>query len=88
MFELLAERWGMVTPQGRIIRLPLTHETLGSLIGARRPTVSLALGDLAERGEVVRQDGGWLLRHDITAKRLEQRLHPESTASAGADKIT
>ncbi len=58
---LLAEAWGRVTPMGTTLPLSLTHEALGSLIGARRPTVTLALRELADRGAVVRQDGGWLL---------------------------
>jgi hypothetical protein len=58
---LLAESWGHVTPAGTRLPLTLTHDALGGLIGARRPTVTLALGDLTERGAIVRQDRGWLL---------------------------
>lgn len=61
MMWLLAEAWGRVTPVGVTLPLSITHETFGALIGARRPTVSLALTELVERGAVVRQDGGWLL---------------------------
>ena len=31
------------------------------MVGARRPTVTLALRELTERGAIVRQDRGWLL---------------------------
>jgi len=58
---LLAESWGHVTPGGVRLPLALTHETLGALIGARRPTVTLALRKLSENGSIVRQDSGWLL---------------------------
>jgi CRP/FNR family transcriptional regulator, cyclic AMP receptor protein len=59
---LLAERWGRVTPDGVLLRLRLTHELLGQLVGAKRPTVSLALKELEARGGIRRQaDGGWLL---------------------------
>lgn len=58
---LLAETWGHVTPHGTRLPVSLTHDTLGGLIGARRPTVTLALRELAERGAVVRQADGWLL---------------------------
>jgi CRP/FNR family transcriptional regulator, cyclic AMP receptor protein len=58
---LLAESWGRVTPAGTTLPLKLTHDVLGALIGARRPTVTLALRDLTERGALVRQDEGWLL---------------------------
>jgi CRP/FNR family cyclic AMP-dependent transcriptional regulator len=61
MLWLLAESWGRVTPSGTTLPLSLTHELLGAMIGARRPTVTLALGELAERGALVHQDRGWLL---------------------------
>ncbi len=61
LFWLLAEQWGRVTPGGTVLPLALTHETLGALVGARRPTVTLALGDLSERGAVLRQGRAWLL---------------------------
>ncbi|MGH2886805.1 MAG: helix-turn-helix domain-containing protein, partial [Solirubrobacteraceae bacterium] len=48
MLWLLAESWGYVTPGGIRLPLTLTHETLGALIGARRPTVTLALRKLTE----------------------------------------
>ena len=59
----LAERWGRVTPEGVVLPLRLTHETLGQMLGAKRPTVSLALKQLAADGLVERRDdGAWLLR--------------------------
>ena len=58
---LLAEQWGRVTPGGTVLPLALTHETLGALVGARRPTVTLALGELSDRGAVLRQGRAWLL---------------------------
>jgi hypothetical protein len=65
LFWHLAERWGRVSGQGVIVPLALTHRTLGQLVGARRPTVSTALSELAERGELIRRpDGSWLLRGD------------------------
>jgi CRP-like cAMP-binding protein len=58
----LALRWGRVTPDGISLTLPITHEILGALIGARRPTVSLALVGLTEQQLVQRRDDGtWLL---------------------------
>jgi CRP/FNR family transcriptional regulator, cyclic AMP receptor protein len=64
-FGHLAERWGRVAPTGVVIPLHLTHETLGRLIGARRPTVSLALKELAEENQLERRrDGAWLLRYE------------------------
>jgi CRP-like cAMP-binding protein len=58
----LADRWGRVTPSGIHIPLQLTHQTLALIVGGRRPTISLALATLAERGIVTRRrDGSWLL---------------------------
>ncbi len=63
LFWHLAERWGRVSGDGVVVPLALTHRILGQLVGARRPTVSTALGELAERGELTRRhDGSWLLR--------------------------
>jgi CRP/FNR family transcriptional regulator, cyclic AMP receptor protein len=62
MLWLLAERWGRVTPEGVTLPLRLTHELLGQLVGAKRPTVSLAMKELEARGAVRRRlDGAWLL---------------------------
>jgi CRP-like cAMP-binding protein len=58
---LLAESWGQVTPGGVRLPLALTHETLGAMVGARRPTVTLALRKLSQEGSIVHQDSGWLL---------------------------
>jgi CRP/FNR family cyclic AMP-dependent transcriptional regulator len=58
---LLAESWGHVGSAGTTLPVSLTHDALGALIGARRPTVTLALGELSERGAIVRQERGWLL---------------------------
>ena len=45
-----------------ILPLKLTHELLGQLVGAKRPTVSLAIKELERRGTVHRRtDGAWLL---------------------------
>jgi len=64
LFGHLAERCGRVGPAGIIVPLQLTHETLGRLIGARRPTVSLALKELGVEALLERRaDGSWLLRY-------------------------
>jgi CRP-like cAMP-binding protein len=58
----LAARWGRVTPDGIAVTLPVTHEILGQLVGARRPTVTLALPGLSDQGLLRRhEDGRWLL---------------------------
>ena len=60
----LANRWGHVTRDGVTLNLPITHEVLGLLIGARRPTVSLALRALTDQNLLRRRDDLWVLpRH-------------------------
>jgi len=62
LFWHLAERWGRMTPNGVALPMTLSHRMLGQLIGARRPTVSTALSQLVNDGEVARRDDGtWLL---------------------------
>ena len=61
----LADRRGHVSSQGIVLALPVTQEQLGRLVGARRPTVSLALRSLRERGLVHRGRGDeWILAHE------------------------
>jgi CRP-like cAMP-binding protein len=61
----LAERWGRVSSNGVVVSLRLPHRTLAGMVGARRPSVTTALGQLIARGEVERRpDGGWLLLGD------------------------
>jgi len=62
-FADVGERFGRMTTDGIVIEIRLTHEAIGRLVGSRRPTVSLALNDLAASGELRRLDGDeWLLR--------------------------
>jgi CRP/FNR family transcriptional regulator, cyclic AMP receptor protein len=59
----LADRWGQVGTDGVHVPVRLTHQTLGRLVRAQRPTVTRALKQLARRGEASRRtDGSWLLR--------------------------
>lgn len=62
LFWHLAERWGRVAVDGMLVPLRLSHTTLGHLVGAKRPTVTLALRRLADSGLVARRDDGcWVL---------------------------
>ena len=61
----LAERWGRVVPGGVLVSLRLPHRTLAGMVGARRPSVTTALGQLMARQAIERRaDGSWLLRGD------------------------
>ncbi len=62
LFWHLAERWGHVTPEGVSVRLQMSHELLGQLVGSRRASVTTALRRVADSGRVERNpDGSWLL---------------------------
>jgi CRP/FNR family cyclic AMP-dependent transcriptional regulator len=91
LFWHLAERWGRVAPEGIALPLALPHRLLGELVGARRPTVSTALAELARCGRVVRRgDGTWLLTGEAPTPadgeesevvRQRRRLMPEPRAA-------
>lgn len=57
----LAQRWGRVTAEGLLVPWDLTHGMLASLVGARRPSVSKAIGNLTGDGRLARNQDGWLL---------------------------
>jgi CRP/FNR family cyclic AMP-dependent transcriptional regulator len=82
---LLAESWGQVTTEGTLLPIPLTHANLGGLIGARRPTVTLALGSLTSSGVIRRQARGWLLLGRPTLDDL--RCSPRSRRSEETNAI-
>jgi CRP/FNR family transcriptional regulator, cyclic AMP receptor protein len=64
LFWHLADRWGRVGVRTIAVPLPLTHETLAKLVGAARPSVTTALGALAERELLYRDDDTWQLSRD------------------------
>ena len=57
----LASRWGRVEPGGVRLTMPLTHQLLGRLVGAERPSVSHALARLARSGLVTGDGDDWHL---------------------------
>jgi CRP/FNR family transcriptional regulator, cyclic AMP receptor protein len=58
----LAERWGRVTSSGVVLPVRLTHRVIARLVGARRPSVTTAIGALQRSGRLSRrEDGAWLL---------------------------
>lgn len=67
MLWQLADRWGTVTPDGVQLPIALTHELIAKLVGARRPSVTTAIGSLADRRLVERIQGGWRLLGDPVA---------------------
>jgi CRP/FNR family transcriptional regulator, cyclic AMP receptor protein len=64
----LADRWGRVRPDGVHLPLRLTHQLLGRLIGAQRPSVTTALKQLTASGRLTRADDGtWILHGEPPA---------------------
>jgi CRP-like cAMP-binding protein len=54
-----AGRWGELHPEGRTMRLSdISGQTLAGVVGARRQSVSTALGQLADRGAIKRRPDG------------------------------
>jgi len=76
LFWHVAERWGTRTEDGVELPLDLTHEMIGLLVGARRPSVSAALNALARDRRLVREDGNWRLRGEAPA--TQARVPPGS----------
>ena len=66
LFAALGERWGKATSAGVLVAMPLTHQVLATLIGARRPSVSTALSELSAAGLLRRTAEGWLLCRNCT----------------------
>jgi CRP/FNR family cyclic AMP-dependent transcriptional regulator len=78
----LAERWGRVVPGGVLVSLRLPHRTLAGMVGARRPSVTTALGQLMARGAIERRaDGAWLLLGDPPEPRTAEAQEDVGTLS-------
>jgi CRP-like cAMP-binding protein len=61
----LTELWGVKASEGAVLPFRLSHQTLADLVGARRPTVTLGLRNLTERGKLRRNEAGqWILVGD------------------------
>jgi CRP/FNR family cyclic AMP-dependent transcriptional regulator len=71
----LAARWGKVEPGGVRVPLPLTHQLMGHLISAERPSVSHALSRLAKAGVITGHGDEWHL-HGSVEDHLETMSEP------------
>jgi hypothetical protein len=87
-FWLLAERWGKVGHDGVRISLPLTHEVLAMLIGARRPSVTVATRQLGDAGLLKRPTRDqWLLTHEAV-DRLRQNSGNLADGCPGQSRLS
>jgi CRP/FNR family transcriptional regulator, cyclic AMP receptor protein len=78
----LADRFGRVGPDGTHVPLPLSHSDLAELVGAARPSVSVALKQLADDGLVWRNeaDGTWMLSREPPGELRDMRERRSSPA--------
>jgi CRP/FNR family transcriptional regulator, cyclic AMP receptor protein len=86
-FWHLADRYGKVTAGGVLVPLALTHRQLALLVGAQRPSVTSALGTLADRGMLRRdEDGHWLLSSEApdVVHSLRQSAAGDATANGSS----
>jgi CRP/FNR family transcriptional regulator, cyclic AMP receptor protein len=72
---ILAGCCGRVTPEGILIPLSLSHESLGRLAAARRPTITLALRKLETTECVRRGPGGHLTLGPAAHRRVQELTH-------------
>src|SRR5262249_51714123 len=82
----LADRFGVVLPDGVRLNLPLTHAVLARLVGARRPTVTTALQRLMQLGYLRRESRAFVLVGDASAvEELESRSPARDFALPNGD---
>jgi CRP-like cAMP-binding protein len=67
-----ADLWGHVGPHGVELRLNLTHALIADMVAAERPSVSLALAALRERGLVERDDEHVWHLHGVPPGELDE----------------
>lgn len=78
----LAERWGRVRVDGVLLPLPLPHARLAGLIGARRPSVTTAMGELVRQGALSRgEQGAWILHGSPPEQIRDHRLEAAMRAA-------
>ena len=84
----LADGCGRVTPEGIVLPLFLTHDTLARLSAARRPTITLALRCLQAADLVRRRRDGHLLLTEAARIRVNQLTNPADGRTAIGAAIT
>lgn len=90
----LAARWGKVEPGGIRVPVPLTHQLLGQLVAAERPSVSHALARLSQAGLVTGHGDEWHLHGSLDdhlatmAEPVSPRADPVVTRLGGLHRAT
>ena len=78
LFWFLAERWGHVTPAGIVVRLQLSHQLLGQLVGASGLGDHRPAAGGRQRGARAPSRG-----HVAAARAAARRARPAALAAAG-----
>jgi CRP/FNR family transcriptional regulator, cyclic AMP receptor protein len=86
LFWHYADRFGKVTADGIHVPLALAQADLAELVGAARPSVSVALRELADAGEVWRlRDRTWMLSHHPPTELRDARTPRRTPKPAGVE---
>lgn len=83
----LAGRWGRVERGGVRLSLPLTHQLLGQMVAAERPSVSHALARLAHAGLITGQGDEWHLHGELEAPWTQSAASLYGRAEAILDAV-
>lgn len=91
----IAAMWGKVTLDGFVVPFHFTHEMLAGIIGARRPTVTIAIHALEAQGRLRRERSDrWVLLGEPPTWGPEDAARPAgangdpgSATSAGAESL-
>jgi CRP/FNR family transcriptional regulator, cyclic AMP receptor protein len=83
MLSHLSSRWGRMTLDGIHLPLRLTHDLLGQLVAARRPTVTLAMQELERQGSIVRMADGTLLLTPLGQESADVVARTDTSRSMG-----
>lgn len=81
--------YGSVDPEGQgVLPMRLSHEAIGNLVGARRPTVTLAMKALSEASYVRRdQERGFVLRERSRSTLVPDQSAFSSSGGAGISSL-
>jgi hypothetical protein len=83
----LADSCGRVTRDGTVLPLSLTHDVIGQLTAARRPTVTRAFNVLQSAGYVERRPAGCLLLTPAAREKITLITQTNSSANTVGDNI-
>lgn len=64
--DWLGQRFGKPVPEGLLIDIPLTHDTLSETLGTNRVTVTRYLGELQNQGVLIKRPGQIILLKDFS----------------------